>query len=109
MYDYLIVGSGLAGSTIANILKRKEKEVLVIEKKKHVGGSIRTVKRENIDIHLYGAHIFHTSDKKIYDYLWFINWNTWIYFYEGFKSLLWYGFKYCGNFDNLRSFTCKKI
>lgn len=68
MYDYLIVGSGLAGSTIANLLKRKEKEVLVIEKKKHVGGSIRTVKRENIDIHLYGAHIFHTSDKKIYDY-----------------------------------------
>lgn len=68
MYDFLIVGSGLAGSTIADLLKRKGYKIAVIEKKKYVGGSIRTVRRNGIDIHLYGAHIFHTSDKKIYDY-----------------------------------------
>lgn len=65
MYDFLIVGSGLSGSSIANLLKQKGYRVLVIEKKSNIGGSIRTVKRDNIDIHLYGAHIFHTSIKNI--------------------------------------------
>lgn len=68
MYDYLIVGSGLSGASIANLLKQKGYNVLVIEKKSNIGGSIRTVKRDGIDIHLYGAHIFHTSDKRTYDY-----------------------------------------
>ena len=68
MYDFLVVGSGLSGSSIANLLKQKGYSVLVIEKKSNIGGSIRTVKRDNIDIHLYGAHIFHTSDKKTYEY-----------------------------------------
>lgn len=68
MYDYLIVGSGLFGSCFAYLAKKRGKKVLVLEKKDKVGGAIRTERRDNIDIHLYGPHIFHTSDKKIFDF-----------------------------------------
>ena len=69
MYDYLIVGAGLFGATCANKLKAQGKKVLVIEKRDHIGGNIYTEKRDNINVHVYGAHIFHTSDKEVWDYV----------------------------------------
>lgn len=69
MYDYLIVGAGLFGAACANKLKQQGKKVLVIEKRDHVGGNIYTEKRDNINVHVYGAHIFHTSDKEVWDYV----------------------------------------
>lgn len=69
MYDYLVVGSGLYGATFAHEAKEKGKSVLVIEKRPNIAGNIYTEKQENINVHIYGAHIFHTNIKKVYDYL----------------------------------------
>ena len=68
-YDYLIVGSGLFGSTCANRLKKNGKKVLVIDKRCHVGGNIYTEEVEGIQVHKYGAHIFHTDYKDVWDYV----------------------------------------
>ena len=68
-YDLAICGSGLFGSVIAYEAMKKGKKVIVIDKRSHIGGNIYTEKKDNIDIHKYGAHIFHTSDKKIWDYV----------------------------------------
>lgn len=67
-YDYLIVGCGLFGSICAYELSKKH-SVLVIEKRNHIGGNCYTEKKDNINIHKYGAHIFHTSNKKIWEYI----------------------------------------
>ena len=69
MYDYLIVGSGLFGSICAYELTKKGYKCLVIDKRNHIGGNIYTEKIENINVHKYGAHIFHTSKKEIWDYI----------------------------------------
>ena len=69
MYDYLIVGSGLFGATVANRLKKKGKKVLVLEKRCHVGGNVYTENIEGINVHKYGAHIFHTDYKDVWDYV----------------------------------------
>lgn len=68
-YDFLIVGSGLYGSVLAHELKKKNKKVLVIDKRDHIGGNIFTYKEDNINVHKYGAHIFHTSNEKVWNYL----------------------------------------
>lgn len=68
MYDYLIVGAGLFGATFANLAHRKGLKVLVIDKKDVVAGAIRSERKDNIDVHLYGPHIFHTSYKDVWDY-----------------------------------------
>ena len=68
-YDYLVVGSGLFGSTFANEAKKKGKKVLVVEKRKEKGGNISTEVKDGITIHTYGAHIFHTSDKEVWSYV----------------------------------------
>lgn len=68
-YDYLIVGSGLYGAVFAQIAKSKGKSVLVIDKRPHVGGNIYTEKVEGINVHKYGAHIFHTNNKQVWDYV----------------------------------------
>ena len=68
-YDYLIVGSGLFGAICAYELNKAGKKCLVIEKRSHIGGNIYTENIENINVHKYGAHIFHTSDKEIWDYV----------------------------------------
>lgn len=68
-YDFLIVGSGLFGATVAHEAVKAGKSVLVLEKRSHVGGNIYTEKVEGIDVHKYGAHIFHTSNKKVWDYV----------------------------------------
>lgn len=68
-YDYLIVGSGLFGAICAHELSQKGKKCLVVEKRNHIGGNIYTENIEDINVHKYGAHIFHTSDKTIWDYV----------------------------------------
>jgi UDP-galactopyranose mutase len=68
-YDYLVVGSGLFGSTFAYEAAKRGKIVKVIERRNHIGGNIYTEKIEDINVHKYGAHIFHTSNKKIWDYV----------------------------------------
>ncbi len=69
MYDYLIVGSGLFGSVIANLANKAGKKVLVIEKRNHIGGNVYTENIDGINVHKYGSHIFHTSNKKVWDYI----------------------------------------
>lgn len=69
MYDYLIVGAGLFGATFAYEAKKRGKKVLVIEKRNHIGGNVYCEEIEGINVHKYGAHIFHTSDKKIWNYV----------------------------------------
>lgn len=67
-YDYLIVGSGLYGAVFARQATDSGKKVLVIDKRDHVGGNIYTEKVEGIDVHKYGAHIFHTNNKSVWDF-----------------------------------------
>ena len=68
-YDYLVVGAGLFGATFAYEAKKRGKEVLVIDKRDHVAGNIYTKEEDGINVHVYGAHIFHTSDKAIWEYI----------------------------------------
>ena len=68
-YDYLIVGSGLFGSIFAYEAKKKGKKVLVIDKRPHIGGNIYTENVDGINVHKYGAHIFHTSNKEVWEYI----------------------------------------
>ena len=68
-YDVLIVGAGLYGATVAQCLREKGKCVLVLEKRPHVGGNVYTEEIEGIQVHKYGAHIFHTNDKRVWDYV----------------------------------------
>lgn len=68
-YDYLIVGAGLFGAVFAQQAKKAGKTVLVIDKRSHLGGNVYTEEVEGIQVHRYGAHIFHTSDRKIWEYV----------------------------------------
>ena len=68
-YDYLIVGAGLFGSIFAYEMKKIGKKCLVIEKRNHIGGNVYTELEENINIHKYGAHIFHTNNKEVWEYI----------------------------------------
>jgi len=69
MINYLIIGSGLYGATVAQQLKEKGKSVLVIERRPHIAGNVYTKYVEGIHVHQYGAHIFHTNDKQVWDYV----------------------------------------
>lgn len=69
MYDYLVVGAGLFGAVFACEAKKKGKKVIVIDKRANIAGNIYTEKTEEIQVHKYGAHIFHTSNKKVWDYV----------------------------------------
>ncbi len=68
-YDYLIVGAGLFGATFAYEAKKRGKKCLVIDKRDHIGGNIYCESIEGINVHKYGAHIFHTSNKEIWEYV----------------------------------------
>ncbi len=68
-YDYLVVGSGLYGAIFANEAKAHGKTVLVIDKRSHIGGNVYTENIEGINVHIYGAHIFHTNNKKAWNYI----------------------------------------
>lgn len=69
MYDYLIVGSGLFGAAAAQTLHKAGKSVLVIERRSHIAGNVYTEDVEGIKVHKYGAHIFHTNNKTVWDYV----------------------------------------
>jgi len=69
MYDYLVVGSGLFGATFAHEAKAAGKSVLVIDKRPNIAGNVYTEDVEGIHVHRYGAHIFHTNDKEVWDYV----------------------------------------
>ena len=69
VYDYLIVGSGLFGATFSNLVKESGKTCLIIEKKKHIAGNCYTENIQGINVHVYGPHIFHTSNENIWRYV----------------------------------------
>ena len=69
MYDYLVVGSGLYGAIFAHEAKEHGKSVLVVDKRPNIAGNIYTENIEGINVHKYGAHIFHTNNKKVWDYI----------------------------------------
>ena len=68
-YDYLIVGAGLFGSVFAHEATKKGKKCLVIDKRGHIGGNVYTETVEGVTVHRYGAHIFHTGDKEVWEYV----------------------------------------
>jgi UDP-galactopyranose mutase len=68
-YDYLVVGAGLYGATFAHEAKKAGKSVLVIDKRPHIAGNVYTEEQEKINVHIYGAHIFHTNNTKVWNYL----------------------------------------
>ena len=68
-YDYLIVGAGLFGCVFAHEMNKRNKKCLVIDKRNHAGGNIYCKSWDNINVHNYGAHIFHTNDEKIWNYV----------------------------------------
>ena len=68
-YEYLIVGSGLYGAIFAHEAKAKGKSVLVVDKRPNIAGNVYTEKHEGINVHMYGAHIFHTNDKRVWNYI----------------------------------------
>ena len=69
MYDYLIVGAGLFGAVCARELTDAGRKVLVIEKRNHIAGNVFTKETEGINVHVYGAHIFHTNDSGVWNYV----------------------------------------
>ena len=69
MYDVLIVGAGLFGAVCARELADAGKKVLVVERRDHIGGNVYTEKVEGIQVHRYGAHIFHTNDRAVWEYV----------------------------------------
>ena len=79
MKDVIIIGAGFAGATVANVLANKGKNVLIIDKRDHIGGNAYDYMEEDILIHKYGPHIFHTNSKEVFDYL--SNFTDW-YKYE---------------------------
>lgn len=68
-YDYVVVGSGLYGAVFAREAVKKGKKVLVIDKRPNIAGNVYTEQMEGIHVHKYGAHIFHTNNKKVWDYV----------------------------------------
>ncbi len=68
-YDYLVVGAGLYGAVFANRAKAAGKSVLVIDKRSHIGGNVYTRETEGIHVHVYGAHIFHTNSREVWDFV----------------------------------------
>ena len=79
MYDYLVVGSGLFGAVIAHEARKNGKSVLMLERRNHVGGNIYCEELDGINIHKYGAHIFHTSYKEVWEYVnQFVEFNNYV-------------------------------
>ena len=68
-YDYLIVGAGIFGATFAREMTDAGKKCLVIDRREHIGGNVYSEKRSGVDVHVYGAHIFHTNNDRIWNYV----------------------------------------
>jgi len=78
-YDYIIIGSGFFGSICAYELRRRNKKILVLESRNHIGGNCYTENRNNINLHIYGPHIFHTSNEKVWKWInQFVQFNNFI-------------------------------
>ena len=77
MFNYLIVGSGLYGATVAQQLNSAGKSVLVIDKRPNIGGNVYTEDIEGIHVHRYGAHIFHTNNRMVWD-IWLYSVSSWL-------------------------------
>ena len=78
-YDLLIVGTGLYGSTVAHHAIKAGKKVLMLDMRNHIGGNVYTKKEAGIDVHKYGAHIFHTSNKAVWDFVnQFVSFNHYV-------------------------------
>ena len=87
MYDFLIVGAGLYGAVIAQRAKAAGKSVLVVDKRDHIAGNVYTEDVEGIHVHKYGAHIFHTNNKAVWDYInQFATFNTEVWCFENHSS-----------------------
>lgn len=69
MYDYLIVGCGISGATFARLMTDKGKKCLIIEKRNHIAGNVYSEKIESVEVHKYGAHIFHTSNENVWEFI----------------------------------------
>lgn len=79
MYDYLIVGSGLFGAVFAHEMTKQGRKCLVLERREAVGGNVRCEEREGINVHVYGAHIFHTNNREVWDYVnQFVEFNQYV-------------------------------
>lgn len=79
MYDYLIVGSGLFGAVFAHEMTKQGRKCLVLERRETVGGNVRCEEREGINVHVYGAHIFHTNNREVWDYVnQFVEFNQYV-------------------------------
>ena len=79
-YDYIIVGAGFFGAICAHELNKVGKKVLVLESRSHIGGNCYTDNRDNINVHVYGPHIFHTSNKEVWDWInQFATFNNFVY------------------------------
>ena len=79
-YDYLIVGAGFFGAICAHELTKKGYKVLVVEKRNHIGGNCYTKNVEGINVHVYGPHIFHTSNEKVWKWInQFVKFNNFTY------------------------------
>ena len=90
MLDYLIVGAGLYGATIAQQLHNAGKRILVIEKRSHVGGNAYTESIEGINVHKYGAHIFHTNNSAVWNYVnQFANFNRFTKELSRNRKIIW--------------------
>ena len=92
-YDFLIVGAGLYGAVFAHEAKKRGKKCLILEKRNHIAGNIYTDKVEDINVHKYGAHIFHTNNKEVWDYI-----NNFVDFNRYTNSPI---ANYCGEIYNL--------
>jgi UDP-galactopyranose mutase len=68
-FDYVIVGAGFFGSICAHELTKRGKRVVVLEKRSHIGGNLYTENRDGINVHVYGPHVFHTSDEEIWNWI----------------------------------------
>ena len=68
-YDYMVVGAGIFGATFAQQAKEKGKNVLVIDRRSHIGGNVYTKNKNGVNVHVYGSHIFHTDKKDVWDYV----------------------------------------
>ena len=68
-YDYMVVGAGLFGATFAQQAREAGKTVLVVDRRRHIAGNVYTSRVEGIHVHCYGAHIFHTNEKRVWKYV----------------------------------------
>ena len=99
-YDYLVVGAGLYGAVFAQKAKEAGKNVLVIDKRPNIAGNVYTEEMEGINVHIYGAHIFHTNNKDVWDFV-----NSLVPFNNFILNIKWFLFFTNTNISPTRNHT----